>query len=213
MQFPLESGGMRYELAQPDNFAPAARLIAEVFSRHEPLAVASGQTADELVQMLRIAAPSALAPELSVLAVQGETVIGVALATAFTWLPPDEAVAASPSYAPIGGLLEELEAAFSSRPGEELERCLHVHMLAVHDAHRNRGTGRELLQLCVENASAREMNAAVSDATNPASRRTFEAVGFAAIGEARYESFEFEGTRPFADIPDADHTALMYRTL
>ena len=209
----MESGGIRYDLVRPDNFGPAARLIADVFSRHEPLAVASGQTMDELVEMLSLTTPGALEPELSVLASRDGIVIGTALATAFTWLPSEAAVAASPNYAPIGALLEELEADFGSRPKDELECCLHVHMLAVDDGHRNRGTGRELLRLCLENASVRGMTAAVSDATNAASRRTFEAVGFASIGEVHYAGFEFEGTRPFAKIPNADHTALMYRKL
>ncbi|MBO6784594.1 MAG: GNAT family N-acetyltransferase [Alphaproteobacteria bacterium] len=213
MQFPMESGGVRYDLIASGDFAPAATLVAEVFARDEPLAVATGQTREELTAMLSLTGPSALAEQLSIGAASDGRTVGVAFATAFTWLPPDEAVAASPNYAPIGALLEELEAEFGARPREELERCVHVHMLAVDRAHRDRGIGRELLRVCLGNARARGMIAAVSDATNPASRRTFEAAGFTAIGQAHYADFAFEGEKPFAGIATADHTALMFCTL
>lgn len=213
MQFPVEPGEIRYDLATPEGFVPAAQLVANVFSADEPLAVAVGQTADEIVSMLALTAPDALAERLSILASVGGQVVGVAFATSFTWLPSDAAAANSPNYAPIGALLEELEQDFSARPRDELERCVHIHMLAVESTYRDRKIGRELLRLCVENARARGMTAAVSDATNPASRRTFEAAGFTAIGQTDYAQFAFEGRKPFAGIESAARMALMYREI
>jgi ribosomal protein S18 acetylase RimI-like enzyme len=213
MQFPAERNGIRYDRATPESFGPAVELVARTFARDEPLAVAVGQTQAELRAMLSLAAPTALAEQLTVQTWAGTTTMGVALATRFTWLPPDTAVTASPNFAAIGGLLEVLEADYETRSEAERTHCVHVHMLVVDADFRGRHIGRELLRLCLANAAEQGMTSAIADATNPASRRSFEAAGFSAINEVDYESFEFEGARVFAKVTGADHIALMWRTI
>lgn len=202
-----------FDLLTPGHAAPSANLVAQVFSQDEPLAVAVGQTEAELFAMMSAAAPSALAESLSFGAWVDEELVGAAIATTFTWLPPEGTVALSPSYRPIGALLAQLEADLEARPRPELRACVHIHMLAVDRRFREDRIAGTLVRRCIENATGKNFREAVTDATNPASQRVFARAGFKRINAVRYDNFTFEGERIFSAIPDATDTALMLRAL
>ncbi|CAN0536331.1 unnamed protein product, partial [Laminaria digitata] len=202
-----------YRLLTPNVVDRAANLIAEVFSTDEPLAVAAGQSRAELLALLQMLGPSAVAENRTYAAWAGDRLAGVALATGFTWAPPDGAEALSPNYRPIGAMLAELEASFEARPRPDREDTLHIHMLAVHSAYRGHGIAEGLVHACVGNAAEQGFARVVTDATNLSSQRVFGRVGFSALSEIRYDRFEFEGQRVFAKIPNAESTLFMSKDL
>lgn len=202
-----------FALLSTADVAATADLVSRVFSEDEPLAIAAGQTKDELFAMMSAVGASALSEALSIGAwVDGE-LVGVAITTVFTWLPPEGTEALSPNYSPIAVLIEELEADFHARPREELETCAHIHMLAVGRGFRDRKIAGSLVQRCIENAASKGFTEIVTDATNPASQSVFVKAKFERLAKVSYDSFTFEGRRVFSGIPNATDTALMGRVL
>ncbi len=213
MNLPSEQNGITYEILDAARGAEAGAMIAETFSRDEPLAVAAGQTAGEFVAMLDIFIPVALPENLSVCAIDDGDVVGVALATRFTTVPPPEIADATPHYPPIGAIIEALEAGYEATNADTLQTCLHLHMLAVSQEARGRGIAGTLVDLCAANGSASGFATMVADATNPASQRVFARCGFAEIARIDYNSFTFEGSRTFASAADAGGIALVEKRL
>lgn len=202
-----------YDVLTAGHATQSAALVARVFSQDEPLAVAAGQTEAELYAMMSAAAPSALTQALSIGAWSDGKLIGAAITTVFTWLPPADSDALSPRYKPIFALLAELEADFEARPVSELQNCAHLHMLAVERSFRDDRIAGKLVQQVVETASRKGLQEVVADATNPASQRVFARAGFERINTVRYDSFTFEDERVFSTIGNATETALMVRAL
>ena len=210
---PTPRTDIAYRLLTSTELDSAADLIAEVFSRDEPLAVATGQTRSELAALLRGMGPSAIAENRTSAAWAGDRLAGVALATRFTWAPPEGAEALSPNYRPIGAMLAELEADFEARPQKDLETTMHIHMLAVDRRYRRLGIADALIRASLAHAVEQGFRRVVTDATNPASQRVFSNAGFSTRNEVRYDAFKFEGRRVFAGIPDAESTLFMSKEL
>lgn len=208
-----EQDGISYDMLAPDRAGAAAAVIAETFSRDEPLAVAAGQTAAEFRAMLGIFLPVALSEGLSVCAHADGDVVGVALATRFTTEPPDEIVDASPNYPPIGAIIAELEADYEAANAGALDACLHLHMLAVSAPVRGRGIAKALVELCAANGAAAGFANMVADATSPASQGVFARCGFTEIVRVDYAGFAFEGRRVFAPVADAGGITLVEKRL
>jgi ribosomal protein S18 acetylase RimI-like enzyme len=177
------------------------------------VAVAAGQTHDELESMLLAIGPSILDQPHSFGAWDGAELIGAVLSTAFTWMPPDGAGGLSPNYRPIGAIIGALETGFEAQPQDKLQTCLHIHMLAVSRGFRGHRIAEHLVNTCIESAATHGFQEVVSDATNPASQQVFTKTGFARLTEQRYADFDFEGRRCFSEIETAPDIALMWRAI
>ena len=190
-------------------------VIADAFSRFEPMAVAAGQTYEEFQALVGLLAANPAIQQLTICArlpATGE-IVGVMLTTEFTAQMPDHLEELSPGFAPIGGLLEQLEGwyhdARAPRPGE----CLHLAMLAVDPAHWGRGIAQNLVAASMKNGAEHGYRSANTFATNRASHRVFEKLGFSELFSVSYKDYTFEGNRVFASIEGDDRTALMARAL
>ncbi|MCZ6846954.1 MAG: hypothetical protein O7F69_13755, partial [Alphaproteobacteria bacterium] len=150
-------------------------VIAGAFSRFEPMAVAVGQSYAEFQAAVGLMVAEASYRDLTVRARRADTgdIVGVMLTTDFTTPMPDGMDELSPGFAPIGGLLAQLEnwyqEAKSSQPGE----CLDLAMLAVDSAHGGKGIAQNLVRACLDNGAAQGYRSAVTEATNRTSQRVF----------------------------------------
>ncbi len=190
----------RFDTLSQSQTVAAIDLIADVFSRHEPLALTVGQTHDEFTAMLGVFLPAALPEGLTMGAFDVDRLVGIALTTPFTFTPPPEIEGTSPNYPPIGALIEALEHGYEHRNAGRLDRCAHIHMLAIDDRARGRGVAQALVNATAQNARAKGFEAVLSDATNPTSQRVFANLGFETRNEIRYDSFEHDGVRTFESI-------------
>ncbi len=190
-------------------------LIAGAFSRYEPMAVAAGQSYAEFQALVGLLAGEASFRDLTVCARRAATgdIVGVMLTTDFTTPMPGDIDKASPSFAPIGGLLEQLEhwyiGAKSPQPGE----CLDLAMLAVDRAHGGKGIAQKLVSVCLENGAAKGYRRAITMATNRTSQRVFQRLGFNELFSVSYKDYTFDGNRVFESIEPDDRTALLERVL
>lgn len=204
-----EDPDCRFEIVGPSRHAAVCRLIARTFSADEPLAVTVGQSRDEFTAMLDIFLPAALPLGLTMGALRGAHLVGIALTTAYDFVPPPGIEDASPSYPPIGALIAELEQDYERDNAARLGTCAHIHMLAVDADARGAGIARNLVAATVRNARAKGFDAVLSDATHPTSQRVFSRQGFATVGAVRYEDFRHDGAAPFASLATLGAIQLM----
>lgn len=199
-------------LGQPQTGA-AIDLITGIFRRHEPLALTVGQTHDEFKAMLDVFLPAALPDGLTMGAFDLDRLVGIALTTPFTFTPPPEIEGTSPTYPPIGALIEALEHGYEHQNAGRLDRCAHINMLAIDDTMRGRGIGQALVNATTQNARAKGFDAVLSDATNPTSQWVFANLGFETRNEIRYDTFDHGGARTFASIANLGAIKLVEKRL
>ena len=203
--------GVEYGPMEPADRDAVRDLIAASFSRFEPMAVAAGQSYAEFQALVGLLVAEAAFRDLSVCARRLDTggLIGVMLATDFTTALPQGVEKASPSFAPIGGVIGQLEACYidaqSPRPGE----CLDLAMLAVDPAHTGHGIAQNMVDAALRGGAAKGYRRAITMATNRTSQRVFQNLGFNELFSVSYSDYTFEGNRVFASIEPDDRTALM----
>lgn len=191
-----------------------ARIMAEVFSRDEPLASAARQSPTEVEQLALLIGAKAVGDRLAFLAHDGAgDVLGAALVHDFGAPPPNALSAIGPTSRPIVALLENLERSYEMlhevRPGA----FAHIFMIGVMPSASGRGVAGRLLASALANAQGRGYRFAFTEATSSGSQRLFRRAGFREIGASRYATFEFEGRRPFATIDAPESALLMEREL
>ncbi|MFB3102508.1 MAG: GNAT family N-acetyltransferase, partial [Alphaproteobacteria bacterium] len=164
MKSPENIPGVEFGPMAAGEHAAVRDLIADTFSRYEPMAVAAGQTYAEFQALVGLLAAETTAQDLTIrarLTATGE-IVGVMLTTDFTTPMPDGMDELSPGFAPIGGLLAQLEnwyqEAKSPQPGE----CLDLAMLAVDRAHGGKGIAQNLVRACLDNGAAQGYRSAVT---------------------------------------------------
>ena len=206
-------GNRRHEIVGPAQSEVAIELIARVFSQDEPLAVTVGQSRDEFTRMLGVFLPAALPARQTMAALIDGKLVGIALTTAFTFTPPPEIEGTSPNYPPIGALIAALERDYEILNAERLDRCAHLHMLAVDAEVRGQGVAQALVEATARNAASNGFDALLTDATNPTSQSVFAKLGFETLNEMAYESFAHDGAPRFASLAKLGSIKLMEKRL
>lgn len=192
-----------------------AALVGDVFSCHEPLATAAGQSAADIVRIASSFGRKAVRERLAFMAIDTGTgaIVGAALAHDFGTPPPADLVDLGAGSRPILALLDELEAVYRRSRSIEMGQVAHILMIAVSPAFAGQGIARRLLQRVLLDATARGYRFAFTEATSAGSQRVFQGAGFREITAAPYATFEFEGSRPFASIASPGGALLMERQL
>ena len=215
MQIGGTEEGIAYSIVgQPDAEA-MANLLADTFSKGEPMAVAVGVPCDQLARLVAVLTPKAISEQLSIIARDTATghLLGALLADDFGTAPPEGLDHAAPGFAPVAALLDGLDdryrAATSVRPGTHA----HIFMVGVSEAAAGRGVARKLIEVCLDNATRLEYGTALTEATGSASQHIFRKLGFTELLTASYQDFLFNGAPVFSSIQGVAGTLLMARTL
>lgn len=192
-----------------------ADLVAATFSRYEPMAVATGQSYAEFQALLGLLTAEAAFRDLSICARHAQTgaIVGVMLATDFMTKMPEGVEAASPSFAPVGGLIDQLEDQYRAAKAPQAGECLDLAILAVERSHGGQGIAQRLVSTCVQNGATEGYRRAITMATNRTSQHVFKKLGFIELFSVLYKDYTFAGKRVFASIESDDRTALMERVL
>jgi len=192
-----------------------ATLLADVFPRRDPLAVAVGLTSPEFEAFVRTLLPMAAEERLTIVARLANTgdIVGVMLTNDPACEPADGMETLSEKFGPIGSILGKLiityRAGREPRPGE----MLHLYLLGVSDRVAGKGVGRRLVSAAVENGARRGYRVAVAEATNRVSQHIFLSLGFAARAQIAYLDFSFRGQHVFQSIAEHGGPALMEKLL
>jgi ribosomal protein S18 acetylase RimI-like enzyme len=212
---PLQScAGIEYGRFELSDLDVLCEVLAESFSRGEPMALATGLSHQDVHAIVRLFGPKAAAEELTVLAKTSTgAVVGALLAQDFATPPPAGLENITAAFQPIGALLEGLDDVY--RRGREIPAGSHLHlfMIGVSPAHSGQKIAQQLLATSLSNGIARGFRQAVTEATGSLSQHIFRKAGFADRHVASYADFVFEQQQVFRAIRSPAGTILMDKQL
>jgi GNAT superfamily N-acetyltransferase len=206
---------VNYSVYERTDAHSVCKLLAAVFPRHDPPAVAAGITTADFEQLVGLLCSRAPEQRLTIVARLGGTdeVIGALLTEDAALELPEAMYELSSNFHPIFDILGQLEDEYRRshviHPGE----CLHLFLLGVSDRVAGRGVAQQLVRECLRNGRARGYRVAVTEATNKTSQHIFAKEGFVARVQRSYAEHEFEGRRVFASIADHGGPMLMDKVL
>ena len=192
-----------------------ARLLADVFSRHDPPAVAAGVTAAEFESFVRLLSPRAATEGLTVVARLADTreLVGALLTEDSASAMPEGIDRLSPKFDPIFDILGQLDTEYRGdrtvAPGESL----HLFLLGVADRAAGRGVAQRLVAAGLERGAQKGYRRAVTEATNTVSQRVFRKHGFVERVRRSYAAHRCGGRAVFASIAAEGGPMLMDREL
>lgn len=211
----LENLPIEYGVYAADDAEAMTRLLGEVFSRRDPLAVAAWVTAPEFEASVRLFCPRAADQGLTIVARLADTgeLVGAMLTEDSALALPDGMDRLSTKFDPIFDILGQLDAEYlgdrTVRPGESL----HLFLLGVADRVAGRGVARRLVAACLEHGAQRGYRLAVTEATNKVSQHIFRRLGFVERVRRSYETHRFSSRAVFASIAEHGGPMLMDRSL
>jgi ribosomal protein S18 acetylase RimI-like enzyme len=204
---------IQYGLLEEGDVGEMSGLLADIFSRYEPPAVAAGLSFREIEQIVAAFGPKAVTEQLTVLARRDGELVGALLVEDFGTPPPEGLEEFAPNFAPIGALLDGLDARYRESRRIVPGAYLHLFMIGVSPAFSGRGIAQSLINTCLANGRRRGFTVAVTEATGSVSQRVFAKSGFRGLFSTSYKDFLFDGQRVFSSIVEHDGCVLMERTV
>jgi len=192
-----------------------AKLLAEVFSRRDPPAVAVGLTDFEFEAFARLFCPKAEAEGLTIVARHSGTgeLVGALLTEDSAAEMPDGVDRLGAKFDPVFDILGQLETEYRGDriicPGESL----HLFLLGVSEKVAGKGVAQQLIMTCLDHGVKRGYRMAVTEATNKVSQHIFRKLGFVKRVERSYQTHRFNGRAMFASIAEHGGPMLMDRSL
>jgi ribosomal protein S18 acetylase RimI-like enzyme len=203
--------GIDYGLLEEPDASPMACLLADAFSRFEPMSVALNLPRAQIACLVRAFVAKAISEQLTIVARDSSCgrLVGALLADDFGTPPPPGVDEAAPQFAPIGALLKSLgepyRAATPVTPGTHA----HIIMLGVREDSGALGIAGHLVAVCMAQARGLGYHAVLTEATGVASQQVFRRAGFQPVAVAPYGDFSYNGHHIFSAIQGAEGTILM----
>jgi ribosomal protein S18 acetylase RimI-like enzyme len=192
-----------------------AKLLAEVFTRHDPPAVASGLSVSEFDAFVHLLCPQVASDNLTIvarLAGSGE-LVGALLREDWASTPPEGMDRLSAKFNPIFDILGQLEAEYRGNRKMLAGESLHLFLLGVSDRVAGRGVAQRLVAACLEHGKRGGYRVAVTEATNMTSQHVFRKHGFVDRVKRSYAAYRFHGQHIFASIAQHGGPILMDKSL
>lgn len=206
---------IEYGPYQPDDTEAMVSLLANAFSRREPLAVAAGLTPAEFGQFVRLLCPKAEIERLTMVArhaVTGE-LVGALLSEDAASAMPEGLQRLSPKFGPIFDILGRLDAQYRGGRVPCVGDSLHLFLMGVAPGCEGQGIAQGLVATCLEHGARRGYRVAVAEATGRPSRHILGKRGFVTRAEQPYRSFTFCGRTVFVSIAEQGSAVLMDKVL
>lgn len=206
---------IRYGLMDSTDIEEMAALLADVFSRFDPPAVAVGLSFDEVRGLVRLFGQRALGDALTIVARAKPSgrLIGAMLTDEFATPPPKDIDKVAKHFAPIAALLDGLDEQYRKTNPVLPGQTIHLFMLGVGAEFAGRGIAQTLIRLTLENGKRKGYKRAVTEATGKVSQHIFQNLGFAEQFRTAYKEFAYRGKRVFNLIVEHEAVILMDRRL
>ncbi len=204
-----------YGLPETADIEEMADLLANVFSRFEPPAVAAGLSFDNVREIVTKYGKRAPGDALTIIARVQPTkrLVGAMLTDDFASPPPENVDKLPENFKPVAALLEGLDEQYRKVHPVVPGRILHLFMLGVAPDFGGRGIARILVQLTLENGKKKGYVKAITEATGNVSQHIFRNHGFVERFRIAYKDFLYEGKRTFDTIIEHEAVILMERNL
>lgn len=206
---------LEYRIYQSSDADALTDLLADVFPRFDPPAVATHVTTADFAMFVRTLLQQAAEDGLTIVACLAATgeIVGALLANDAAPGAHEELSEVSDRFGPIASILGELNnlyfAGRTPRPGE----MLHLYLLGVSDRITGQGVGQQLVVRTLENGIRKGYRVAYAEATNKTSQRIFRKLGFAERAQLLYLDHLFRGQKVFAEIAEHGGPILMEKVL
>lgn len=206
---------IEYGVYVPSDAEAMTKLLGEVFSRHDPPAVAAGLTSSEFEDFVGLLCPKAAEEGLTAVARLAGTgeLIGALLTEDSTSGLPDGIDRLSAKFDPIFDILGQLDTEYRSGRTVRRGELLHLFLLGVSDSVAGRGVAQQLVAACLELGLRKGYRMAVTEATNMVSQHIFRKQGFVGRVQRSYEAYRFNGRQVFASIAEHRGPILMDKSL
>ena len=211
----VERQPIEYHLYKASDGEEMARLLGDVFARHDPPAYAAGLTPAEFETFVSLLCPKAAVEGLTIVARHADTgaMIGAMLTEDSASDTPNGMECLSPKFDPIFDILGQLDAEYREThhpgPGESI----HLLLLGVAESTLGQGIAQQLVAAAIENAVGKGYRRAVTEATNPTSQHIFRKLGFSERAHRSYRDHRFSGQLVFTSIAEHGGPILMDRSL
>jgi len=204
-----------YGLLDSSDVEEMTGLVAEVFSRFEPMALAAGQSCAEIHKFVGLYCRQAQDDGLTIVAREklSDNLIGVMITIDFANPQPPGILEVAPNFEPVGALLNELEEKYRKENSMFPGKVMNLFMLAIAEDYTGKSIARNLIRLTLENGLKKGYERAVTEATSKASQHVFRQLGFVDQSQSRYADFTYHGRHIFETIKDSDAAILMQRNL
>jgi ribosomal protein S18 acetylase RimI-like enzyme len=212
----MRAGDIEYGLLELPDLAEMTELLATVFSRFDPPAVAAGLSFKELLEIIRGYGKRAPHDGLTMIArcQSSSKLVGAMLTDDFASPPPEDlGYLLTSNFAPIVALLEDLDNRYRMVCPAPPGKILHLFMLGVDPDFGGRGIARTLVQLALDNGKRKGYEKAVTEATGNVSQHIFRGTGFVEQFRIPYHGFQFQGEFTFRSIVDHEAIILLERNL
>lgn len=206
---------LEYRVYRDSDREQVTDLLADVFSRHDPLALAAQVTRAEFAGFARSLLEQAAKDGLTIVACMpaGGEVVGVMLTNDGAADSVADLSELNQKFRPIASILGELdEIYFAGRkpaPGE----MLHLYLLGVSDRVAGQGIGQQLVLRTVEHGASKGYRIAFAESTNRRSQRIFRKLGFSERAQILYGEHVFEGQNFFAVVAEHGGPILMEKVI
>ncbi|MGR8929568.1 MAG: GNAT family N-acetyltransferase [Gammaproteobacteria bacterium] len=210
------SQGVQYEIFSILALNGMASVVAEAFTRYEPMTVIQNIQAEEFVAFVKCLGCKAQRERLTIIAsdVDSRQVIGALIADDLASDSPEGIARISDKFDPILALLGELDAQYTAGANLRLGDYLHLFMIAVTQRYKRKKVAQNLIQLCLENGINKGYKVAVTEATGTISQHIFKnRFGFEDRYEISYKGFVYKGERIFEAIAGHAGVILMDKQL
>jgi len=210
-----EAHDVRYGLLDSTDIEEMAELLADTFSRFDPLAVAVGLSFDELRGLVGLFSRRALDDALTIVARAQPSgrLIGAMLTDDFASPPPQGIDGVAKHFDPIAALLDGLDEQYRKTINVIPGQIIHLFMLGVAAEFGGRSIAQTLIRLTLDNGKRKGYKSAVTEATGNVSQHVFRNLGFAEQFRIAYREFNYQGTRIFNTIVEHEAIMLMERSL
>jgi len=210
-----DSTEISYGLLDSSDVEEITALVAEVFSRFEPMAVAAGMSYAEIHKLVGLYCRQAQDDDLTIVAREklSDNLIGVMITIDFANPQPPGILEVAPNFEPVGALLNELEEKYRKENSMFPGKVMNLFMLAIAEDYTGKSIARNLIRLTLENGLKKGYERAVTEATSKVSQHVFRQLGFVDQFQSRYADFTYHGRHIFETIKGSDAAILMQRNL
>lgn len=207
--------GVDYGVAESSDMDEMARLLAVVFSHHDPRAVAAGLTPAEFEDFVRLFCPKAAADGLTIIGRSADTgeMAGALLTEDSASPPPSGLDRLSKKFDPNFDILGQLDGDYRQGKAVPAGESLHLFLLGVAQAFGGRRVAQQLVASNLENGVRKGNRVVVTEATNSVSQHIFRKHGFVDRVQRSYRDHRYEGRALFASIEGHTGPILMDRDL
>lgn len=196
-----ENKGIIYELFQEKDLEETISLVAEDFSRAEPMTKSQGITADEFHYFAEIYCKKAVREGLSIVAKDKGKIIGFIISEDLESGPPERIENINMKFNPIMALLNMLDEEYVKSYKKKDDKVFHLFMGGVDENNEKKHIISTLLEENLKLAKSKNFSVAIGEPTGLATQHILrDKFGFDEKIMIGYKKFNYNGKNVFKNI-------------